>query len=88
VTKVRYPGFGAIISFEINGDAAAADKVCDYSQLITNATSLGGVESTWERRRRWPLESESVPENLIRLSVGCEHVDDIWNDINSALAKI
>ena len=88
VTKVRYPGFGAIISFEINGDAADADRVCDSSELITNATSLGGVESTWERRRRWPLESESVPENLIRLSVGCEHIDDIWNDINSALAKI
>jgi cystathionine gamma-synthase len=56
--------------------------------MITNATSLGGVESTWERRRRWPLESESVPENLIRLSVGCEHVDDIWNDISSALSVI
>ena len=88
VSKVRYPGFGAIISFEVDGDAIAADRVCDSSTLITNATSLGGVESTWERRRRWPLESESVPENLIRLSVGCEHIDDIWSDINAALAKI
>lgn len=88
VSKVRYPGFGAIISFEVNGDAAAAEKVCDASKLITNATSLGGVESTWERRRRWALESESVPENLIRLSVGCEHIDDIWNDISVALSAI
>jgi cystathionine gamma-synthase len=85
---VRYPGFGAIISFEIEGDGAAADKVCDASRLITNATSLGGVESTWERRRRWPAESESVPENLIRLSVGCEHIDDIWRDIDSALSSL
>jgi cystathionine gamma-synthase len=87
VTNVRYPGFGAIISFEVTGDAVAAERVCDGAQLIINATSLGGVETTWERRRRWPLESHSVPENLIRLSVGCEHVDDLWADIDSALEK-
>jgi cystathionine gamma-synthase len=87
VTNVRYPGFGAIVSFEITGDAAAAERVCDGASLITNATSLGGVESTWERRRRWPLESASIPENLIRLSVGCEHVDDLWADIDTALTK-
>lgn len=88
VTKVRYPGFSAIISFEVDGDAAVTEKVCESSTLITNATSLGGVESTWERRRRWVLESASVPENLIRLSVGCEHIDDIWNDISHALSII
>jgi cystathionine gamma-synthase len=88
VSKVRYPGFGAIISFEVTADAVGAEKVCASSQLITNATSLGGVESTWERRRRWALESESVPENLIRLSVGCEHHEDIWADISDALAGI
>jgi cystathionine gamma-synthase len=88
VTRVRYPGFGAIISFEINASAEATDKVCGASELITNATSLGGVESTWERRRRWPLESPTVPENLIRLSVGCEHRDDIWADISKALSAI
>ena len=85
VSNVRYPGFGAIISFEVIGDAARAEKVCSGSSLIANATSLGGVESTWERRRRWELESHSVPENLIRLSVGCEHVDDLWRDIDTAL---
>jgi cystathionine gamma-synthase len=87
VSNVRYPGFGAIISFEIKGDAAAAERVCDSAALIVNATSLGGVESTWERRRRWELESQSIPENLIRLSVGCEHVDDLWADIDAALKK-
>ena len=87
VTNVRYPGFGAIVSFEIKGDAIAAERVCDGAALIINATSLGGVETTWERRRRWALESESVPENLIRVSVGCENVEDLWADIDTALAK-
>ena len=75
-----------IPSFQIEGDAKKAEAVCDAATLITNATSLGGVETTWERRRRWELESHSVPENLIRLSVGCEHVEDLWRDIQSALA--
>jgi cystathionine gamma-synthase len=88
ITKVRYPGFGAVISFEVDGSAQQAEKVCESSRLITHATSLGGVESLWERRRRWALESPSVPEQLIRLSVGCEHVDDIWQDIEQALSTL
>ena len=85
ITKVRYPGFGAVISFEVDGTAEDAEKVCESSELITHATSLGGIESLWERRRRWALESPSVPEQLIRLSVGCEHVDDLWQDIEKSL---
>ena len=88
VTKVRYPGFGAVISFECDGDAETTQKVCESSTLITHATSLGGIESLWERRRRWALESPSVPEQLIRLSVGCEHVDDLWADIHQALTVL
>jgi cystathionine gamma-synthase len=88
VTKVRYPGFGAIISFEVDGTAEDTQKVCESSKLITHATSLGGIESLWERRRRWALESPSVPEQLIRLSVGCEHVDDLWEDIHQALTGL
>ena len=101
VTRVRYPGlpndsehekakafmkgFGAIVSFEYAGDGAQTDKVCESSKIVTYATSLGGVESLWERRRRWPIESASVPESLIRLSVGVENVDDLWADIDAAL---
>ena len=88
ITKVRYPDFGAVISFEVAGTAEAAQKVCESSQLITHATSLGGIESLWERRRRWEGESHSVPEQLIRLSVGCEHVDDLWADIQQALTVL
>jgi cystathionine gamma-synthase len=88
ITKGRYPDFGAVISFEVDGTAEAAQKVCESSQLITHATSLGGIESLWERRRRWAGESDSVPEQLIRLSVGCEHVDDLWADIQQALTVL
>jgi cystathionine gamma-synthase len=88
VSNLRYPGFGAIISFEVVGGSLSADKLCESSKIISNATSLGGVESTWERRRRWPSESSSVPENLIRLSVGCEDRGDLWRDIESAFATL
>jgi cystathionine gamma-synthase len=86
VSNVRYPGFGAIVSFEINAPVAEIENVLSASQLISNATSLGGVETTWERRRRWPSESESISENLVRLSVGCEHIEDLWHDISKSLA--
>ena len=49
------------------------------------ATSLGGVESTLERRRRWKSELRSIPEGLVRLSVGIEHVEDLWADLAQAL---
>ena len=88
ISRVRYPGFGAIVSFEVDGTAEQTQKVCESSTMIAHATSLGGVESLWERRRRWPIESPTVPEQLIRLSVGCEHVDDIWDDITRALNAI
>jgi cystathionine gamma-synthase len=59
--------------------------VCAATQLWFHATSLGSVESTLERRRRWAAESPLVPEGLIRLSVGIEDVNDLWNDLAQAL---
>jgi cystathionine gamma-synthase len=101
VSQVRYPGlltdphhaiaksfmkgFGAIVSFDHAGGAEAADRACAGSQLVAHATSLGGVESLWERRHRWSAESPTIPTNLIRLSVGIEDVEDLWRDIDSAL---
>jgi len=78
-------GFGAVLSFTLHSDGVHADKVCESSTVITYATSLGGIESLWERRRRWAGESSSVPESLIRLSVGCENVEDLWEDILQSL---
>ncbi len=84
VARRQMPGgFGPLLSFEIRGDAEAADKVVDTSRLILPATSFGGVESTWERRSRW--QGETAPEGLIRLSVGAEPIADLISDIDAAL---
>ena len=101
VERVRYPGlptdphhataksfmkgFGAVIAFDHRGGAEAADRACADSQLVAHATSLGGVESLWERRHRWSTESPTIPTNLIRLSIGIEDLEDLWRDIDSAL---
>lgn len=83
VTRVRYPGFGTIVSFELP-DAEAADEVCGATRLIRHATSLGGVETSMERRSAHPGQ-EHIPAGLIRLSVGCEDAEDVWRDLESAL---
>ena len=85
VSRVRYPGFGTIAAIETAGGPASADAVCRATAIWTHATSLGGVESLLERRRRWALESTTVPESLIRLSFGIEHADDLWSDLSAAL---
>lgn len=99
VTRVRYPGlpddphharaarqmsgFGAVLAFEVP-DADTADAVCAGVQVITHATSLGGVESTIERRAKLPGQ-DHVPAGLMRLSVGCEHLEDLWADLAGTL---
>jgi len=86
VTRVRYPGSGAMISFEVAGGATAADAVCAAVRLITHATSLGGVESLIERRAMHEGDAAfGTPENLLRFSVGIEHVEDLWADLEQAL---
>ena len=103
VTLTRYPGlashptheaarhqlkgFGTIISFDVRGDAAAADSACAGLQLIQHATSLGAVESTIERRAGVPGQ-EHLPPSLLRLSVGIQAVEDLWNDLVRALRNL
>jgi cystathionine gamma-synthase len=83
VTRVRYPGFGTIVSFELrHGDAA--DRACVGTRVIRHATSLGGVETSMERRAVHPGQ-EHIPPGLIRLSVGCEDPEDLWSDLAAAL---
>ena len=100
VTLTRYPGlashstheaarrqlkgFGTIISFDVSGDAPAADAVCARLELVQHATSLGAVESTIERRASVPGQ-EHLPSTLLRLSVGIEAVEDLWTDLDRAL---
>lgn len=101
VTRVRHPslpddpgherasrqmrGYGAIVSIEVKGGADAAEAVAAATRVWVHTTSLGGVESTLERRRRHAGEAISVPESLLRLSVGIEDVDDLWADLDQAL---
>ena len=81
---MRYPGFGALLSFDI-ADGEAARRVETATSLIVNATSLGGVQSTMESRHRW--EGDRVPEGLLRLSVGLEPADELWLDLARALEQ-
>jgi cystathionine gamma-synthase len=86
-------GFGAIIGLRLLAGAGAttaetADAFISDLRLWVPATSLGGVESMIERRRRWPSESKTVPEDFIRLSVGIENLEDLWADLAQALDKI
>lgn len=101
VERVRYPGLpgdpghdlcaqlmsgpGFMMSIEIAGDGTAAQAVAESTRLWVHATSLGGVESLIERRRRWPAENPLVPEGLLRLSVGIEDPEDLWADLSRAL---
>ena len=84
VQRLRYPGFGAVVSFEL-ADAETADRACAAIRIISHATSLGSVETTMERRSVHRGQ-EHIPAGLIRMSVGCEDVEDLWADLDQALA--
>ncbi len=88
VSEVRYPGFGAIISIVLAQGALAADLLTHKTKLWVNATSLGGVESTFERRRRWKSEPATIPDALVRMSVGIEDVEDLWADLERCLGDL
>jgi cystathionine gamma-synthase len=85
VVRVRYPGFGTVVSFEL-ADGAAADRACRATRIIRHATSLGGVETCMERRSVQPGQ-EHIPPGLIRMSVGCEAFEDVWSDLDTALQE-
>ncbi|MFN8213101.1 MAG: PLP-dependent transferase [Candidatus Nanopelagicales bacterium] len=76
-----------IIGVIPHGGVATAERICGAVNLWRHATSLGGVESTLERRRRHSGESEHVDPALLRLSVGIEDVEDLWADLAAALSK-
>jgi len=85
ISEVRYPGFGGIVSIVLGEGAMAADLLTHKTKLWVHATSLGGVESSFERRRRWKTEPATIPDGLVRLSVGIEDIEDLWADLRSAL---
>lgn len=81
-------GFGGMLSFLVKGDAIQADKLISHLKYFTNATSLGGVESLIERRAAVEGPQSSTPPNLIRVSVGLEHLDDLLEDFDKAFQVI
>lgn len=104
VEKVFYPGlathaghkiaekqmsdFGGMISFLVTGGKEEALRVVAGSKIISRATSLGGVESIWEHRKSSEGEGSITPDNLIRISVGLEHCDDLLEDLERSLSVL
>ncbi len=86
VVDVRYPGLGAMVSFIVKGGADAADAVVDKVRVIVPATSLGGVETTIERRQKYAGDAHVDP-GLLRMSVGIEDIHDLWADLSAALPR-
>ncbi len=78
-------GFGGMMSLLVKGGADEAKKVASSTRLFVPATSLGGVESLIEHRASVEGPHSAVPKNLLRLSIGIEHVDDLIADLEQSL---
>jgi cystathionine gamma-synthase len=88
VVAAQMAGPGTMLSIETVGDAALADAVCAQVRLLVPGTSLGSVETLIERRAKYDGDrAAGVPETLLRISVGLEHVDDLWSDLDQALTR-
>ena len=80
-------GYGSLMSFLVKGDKAETLAVIGRLQLLVRATSLGGVETLIEHRHSIEPPETGVPENLLRLAVGIEDVDDLIHDLDQALLQ-
>jgi cystathionine gamma-synthase len=81
-------GFGGMLSFNVRGGADEAMQVAANLQLFTRATSLGGIESLIEHRASIEGPTSTTPQNLLRVSIGIEHVDDLITDLRHGLSTI
>ena len=102
IERVNYPGlashpghavavrqmrdFGGMMSIELGGGREAALSLASKVKIFTNATSLGGCESLIEHRASVEGPNPRSPQNLLRMSVGLEHIDDLIEDLRQALA--
>lgn len=85
IAKTQMRAFGGMISFLVTDGEPAAKKMVASSRIIKAATSLGGIESIWEHRKSTEGPLSQTPDNLIRLSVGLEHIEDLKLDLQQAL---
>jgi cystathionine gamma-lyase len=83
IARRQMSGFGTIVAFDL-GSRERAERFLARAELITEASSFGGVQTTAERRERW--HGDEVPEGFIRLSAGCEETADLMADVEQALA--
>ena len=77
--------YGGMLSFLVRGGREEALAVTARTKLFVPATSLGGVESLIEHRHSSEGEGSTTPENLLRLSVGLEHPEDLVEDLVQAI---
>ncbi len=87
VAKKQMSDFGAMLSVQVKGTAKQAMRLTGKLQLFTTATSLGGVESLVEHRKSIEGPNSPTPDNLLRISVGLEHIDDLIADWEQALSE-
>ncbi len=87
VAKKQMSGFGAMLSVQVKGSAKKAMQLTGKLKLFTTATSLGGVESLVEHRKSIEGPNSPTPDNLLRISVGLEHIDDLIADWKQALSE-
>jgi len=85
IAKQQMTGFGGVLSFCLKDGPDEATRVINRLQLFTKATSLGGVESLIEHRATMEGPDTKTPFNLLRISVGLEHIDDLIADLEQAL---
>lgn len=81
-------GYGGMMSLLLKTDFSGAQKFCTLLKVIVPATSLGGVESLAEHRKTVEGPTSTLPDNLVRLSIGIENVNDLVEDIQQALLGI
>ncbi|HWR15022.1 MAG TPA: PLP-dependent transferase [Terriglobales bacterium] len=87
-TKQMQGGFGGLMSFLVKGDDQTALRMTTHLKVVTRATSLGAVETTIDHRYSVEPPGTPTPKNLLRLSVGIEHVEDLIADLDQALSRV
>ena len=85
IATKQMQGFGGMLSFQVQGGQAEALRVAARLKIFTRATSLGGIESLIEHRASVEGADSPTPSNLLRASIGLEHVDDLIDDLQQAL---